>query len=74
MLVSSEADQLVVMISEGGGGFDQRQTVSDNHLGLSGMRERVESLGGWFQIKSLSGQGTTITARLPFQLDGGLKI
>ncbi len=74
VLVSSEADHLIVMISDGGAGFDPRQTVSDNHLGLSGMRERVESLGGWFQIKSHSGQGTTIIARLPFQLDGETKI
>ncbi len=71
--VSSESNQLIVMISDNGAGFDPRQTVSDNHLGLSGMRERVESLGGWFQIESHSGQGTTIIARLPFQLDGETK-
>ncbi len=63
--VSSESNQLVVMVSDSGAGFDPRQTVSDNRLGLGGMRERVESLGGWFQIDSHSGQGTTIIARLP---------
>jgi signal transduction histidine kinase len=68
--VASEADQLVVMISDSGAGFDTRQNVSSNHLGLSGMRERVESLGGEFQVDSHSGQGTTIFARLPFQMDG----
>ncbi|MBI5352301.1 MAG: sensor histidine kinase [Chloroflexi bacterium] len=74
VLVSTKDSQLVIMISDNGAGFDPRQTVSDNHLGLSGMRERVESLGGWFQIESHPGQGTTIIARLPFQLDGGMKI
>jgi signal transduction histidine kinase len=68
--VRSEGDQLVVMISDSGAGFDPRQTVSSGRLGLSGMRERVESLGGWFQIDSRSGEGTTILARLPFQIDG----
>jgi signal transduction histidine kinase len=72
--VSSEATQLVVMISDDGAGFDPSKTVSDNHLGLSGMRERVESLGGWFHVDSHSGQGTTIIARLPFQLNGETKI
>jgi signal transduction histidine kinase len=72
--VSSGATQLEVMISDSGAGFDPRQIVLGNRLGLSGMRERVESLGGWFQIDSHSGQGTTIIARLPFRLDGETKI
>ena len=68
--VSSETAQLVVMISDSGAGFDPRQTISSGRLGLSGMRERVESLGGYFQIDSRPEQGTTILARLPFQMDG----
>ena len=68
--VRSEGDQLEVMISDSGAGFDPQQTVSSGRLGLSGMRERVESLGGWFQIDTRSGEGTTILARLPFQMDG----
>ncbi|RPJ50076.1 MAG: histidine kinase, partial [Chloroflexi bacterium] len=39
--------------------------------GLSGMRERVESQGGYFQIDSVPGQGTKVTARLPHHADGG---
>jgi signal transduction histidine kinase len=58
------------MISDSGGGFDPSQMVSKGRLGLSGMRERVESLGGWFQIDSQPGQGTTILARLLTQVDG----
>lgn len=68
--VSSETDQIVVMISDSGEGFDPNQTASKGRLGLSGMRERVESLGGWFQIDSQPGQGTTILTRLPYQMDG----
>lgn len=68
--VSSEAEQLVVMISDSGAGFDPHQATQSGRLGLSGMRERVESLGGWFHIDSQPGQGTTIFARLPLQLNG----
>lgn len=71
--VSSEGNHLVVMISDSGAGFDPRQSVSSSHLGLSGMRERVESLGGEFIVDSQAGQGTTLFARLPFQLDGETK-
>ncbi len=68
--VSSEDDQLLVMVSDSGSGFDPRQAIESGRLGLSGMRERVESLGGGFHIDSQPGQGTTIFARLPLQIDG----
>jgi signal transduction histidine kinase len=35
-------------------------------LGLLGMRERVEMVGGTFTITSAPGQGTTVSAELPF--------
>jgi signal transduction histidine kinase len=36
-----------------------------NHLGLLGMRERLEMVGGHFEVESVSGNGTTITAQIP---------
>jgi signal transduction histidine kinase len=35
------------------------------HLGLLGMRERIEMVGGAFAVESAPGTGTTITARIP---------
>ncbi len=35
-------------------------------LGLLGMRERVEMVGGRFNVESSPGQGTTIRAEVPF--------
>jgi PAS domain S-box-containing protein len=37
----------------------------DKHLGLLGMRERLEMVGGHFDVKSASGQGTTVIAQVP---------
>jgi len=34
-------------------------------LGLLGMRERLEMVGGHFEISSAPGKGTTITAQIP---------
>ena len=39
--------------------------VEAGHYGLLGMRERAELHGGWLQVESEPGRGTTITARLP---------
>jgi two-component system, NarL family, sensor histidine kinase DegS len=36
-------------------------------LGLLGMRERVEMVGGRFTVESSPGNGTTIRARIPFR-------
>jgi len=38
-------------------------------LGLLGMREQLEMVGGRFEIKSAPGQGTTVTAEMPFGKD-----
>ena len=35
------------------------------HLGLLGMRERLEMVGGHFDIESAPGKGTAITALIP---------
>ncbi|HEX3624356.1 MAG TPA: sensor histidine kinase [Verrucomicrobiae bacterium] len=35
------------------------------HLGLLGMSERVEMVGGYFDVQSAPGKGTVITAQIP---------
>jgi two-component system, NarL family, sensor histidine kinase DegS len=39
---------------------------SNKRLGLVGMQERVEMLGGNLSIESLPGKGTTVCAQIPF--------
>lgn len=45
----------------------QLRMKGNNHLGLLGMRERVEMVGGSFSVESIKGKGTTIRARIPFR-------
>ena len=52
-----------VTVQDDGRGFRPGQT---NGLGLIGMHERVESLGGTLRISSEPGKGTRIEARFPF--------
>jgi len=64
--VANEGGLLCIEVSDQGPGFDTRLIETwDQHLGLAGMRERVESLGGRFQIVSVPEQGTRVIARLP---------
>ena len=59
---------VVIEVSDGGPGFDVG-TIGDSehHLGLVGMRERVESLGGEFRIESEPARGTRVIASLPLR-------
>ena len=49
---------------------DYSATKQGSHLGLIGMRERVEMVGGKFSVESVPGQGTTVRAEIPFAGNG----
>ena len=70
--VFMDGDLLVLEVSDEGPGFVPEPSASFNgHLGLMGMRERVESLGGTFSVKSELGKGTQVTAQLALQAEEG---
>jgi signal transduction histidine kinase len=66
--------RLSLSVTDDGRGFDvaeaMRRATSGRHLGLLGMRERVESLGGTLKVDSGAGRGTTVHAVLPIDVDG----
>jgi signal transduction histidine kinase len=54
-----------VTVSDDGKGFDVEQGSPEGHFGLTMMRERALVAGGTFDIRSVAGEGTTITAEFP---------
>ena len=66
VLVTASHDRILAEIVDQGPGFDSEAPVDDTaQLGVVGMRERVESLGGRFKITSAPGAGTKVVAWLP---------
>lgn len=63
--------QMLVEVTDGGKGFDPQLASRDGQLGLAGMRERVEILGGTFEVRSALDRGTTIRACLPLFVPEG---
>lgn len=58
--------QMLIKVSDEGPGFShQERDAWEDHLGLVGMRERVESLGGIFRLESVESMGTSVIAELP---------
>jgi signal transduction histidine kinase len=60
-----DGGRLYTSISDDGAGFKPEIVEGTGGLGLAGMRERVELLGGQFSIKAGRGSGTTIAISLP---------
>jgi two-component system, NarL family, sensor histidine kinase UhpB len=60
---TGDSESLEVTIEDNGDGISA--TASGTGMGLVGMRERVESLGGRLEIAYRSGCGWLVTARLP---------
>ena len=65
--LSGDIDSLVLYVSDNGRGLDM--SLPSDGLGLIGMRERAEGLGGEFMLESEQGAGATIRVRIP--LNGG---
>ncbi len=67
-----EVDGSVRMeIKDNGKSFQVERVLNSkekkNRLGLLGMRERVEMIGGTLSIESSPGQGTTVRAEIPYR-------
>ncbi len=58
---------LHLAVSDDGTGFDPALQLDRPTLGLIGMRERVQLLGGELDVDSAAGRGTTIAAWVPLK-------
>lgn len=64
--VNTQNNMLSIRVADAGPGIHGfAADGAAEHLGIIGMRDRVESLGGTFQINSAAGQGTEVAADLP---------
>lgn len=67
--VNFEPSRIALQVLDDGCGFDAEQTFSapGEHFGLVGMRERIERLGGQFEVRSEKGKGTEVFANIPLR-------
>ena len=64
--VTLQAGEMVRLVVEDNGvGFDVAEALSRGRLGILGMRERAQMLGGTFTIASSPGDGTVIRVKAP---------
>jgi signal transduction histidine kinase len=58
------ADEAVIHVEDNGRGFET-QTASPQGNGLANMKRRLEQIGGRAELKSILGQGTTVSFHVP---------
>jgi len=68
-----EEDQAVLKVTDDGCGFlveeMMSRTAPSGHIGLHGMAERAQALGGRLVVRSAPGSGTSVEARIPYLLE-----
>jgi len=62
-----DEENLALMITDNGRGFRPEDTQVRNHYGLKFMRERIESLNGFFLVDTKNGAGARIKIALPYK-------
>ena len=55
-----KAGKIRLEVVDDGQGFDPALPVPDGHIGIAGMKERAEMVGGTLEIISTQGVGTTV--------------
>jgi signal transduction histidine kinase len=62
-------DKTVLMVKDDGKGFELPRKVENltvtGKLGLAGMQERAQLIGGRLRLESKPGKGTTVTLEVP---------
>ncbi|MHC1758141.1 MAG: ATP-binding protein [Negativicutes bacterium] len=67
VVLSCEGNRLSVVVEDDGIGFEMNGTTKDagDRLGLFGMEERAQLVGGSLTVEASPGQGTTVYLRVP---------
>lgn len=70
LIVQENPNNLRLIVSDNGTGFDLKTVANQQELGgfgLLNMKERVESFGGEIKIDSTPGEGTVVMATIPIK-------
>jgi PAS domain S-box-containing protein len=63
--LQQEKGSLHLRVRDNGKGFDRQMLKEKRTLGILGMKERAEMMGGHFDVESSPGKGTTVTVTVP---------
>lgn len=65
MQLFTQPDEISLEVSDDGPGFDTGSLEVTGGFGVRGMMERARGLGGWAEVSSSPGRGTTVMFSIP---------
>jgi signal transduction histidine kinase len=66
VILTTRDNKLIVIVEDDGDGFNPQKVPASGHLGLFGIKERTEMIGGKLMIESAPGKGTTIIVEVNY--------
>jgi len=66
VVIEEDNADIILTIRDDGRGITEAEMLAPLSLGLLGMRERVNLIGGEVNISGTEGKGTVVTVRLPY--------
>ncbi|MGH7946528.1 MAG: histidine kinase [Opitutaceae bacterium] len=66
--LAGEGEALVLTVKDNGRGISEEEIANTRSIGLVGMRERAMLVGGEITLQGAPGKGTTMTLRVPLEL------
>lgn len=63
--LSDAEDFLTIEISDNGKGISKQQLNKSESFGIRGLQERAKAVGGWLDVSTREGRGTSITLSVP---------
>lgn len=67
VILKKNRESIEFLITDNGIGIKEREINSMNSSGLSGIKERVKSVNGKFNIRGIKNTGTSIKVTIPFR-------
>jgi signal transduction histidine kinase len=64
--LTATSKDVILQVVDDGRGIQRAEVSGTRSLGLLGMRERAELLGGAFDIRAAQSKGTLVTVSIPF--------
>ena len=65
IMIEEEAKEFILEVRDNGRGITEAESSGAQSLGLMGMRERAQLVGGRITITGVAGKGTVLTVRVP---------
>jgi signal transduction histidine kinase len=73
MQLFAMADEVTLEVTDDGPGFDTGSLEITAGFGVRGMIERARGLGGWAEVSSAPGRGTTVMFSIPPSMNGEVR-